>query len=398
MPNAVYALPVISSIGEHQKYLGPNTGVSQNCIDARRNYQTDAIAQSIGVPTAELMNSLDYVFAKYEIPMGLLDKLMIISKMDCLEFLCDESGSMSNTSDQKDSNGRPMTRWMEMRERIKIMIEVLAYIPFKCIEVRFLNRSDVMQIVHAPGEPPQHFIARVYRDIDAMWERGPSGSTPALRAIQQMLNRRQGQFVARYVFSDGVPDGGETEIQQITDLLIRRRDPARNPFTFMSCSENDDDVAWMKLAEELAPYAGEYDDYVSEHKEVCDSQGALFPFSHGIYIVGMLVGALNPTDLDNLDEAIPFSKATMNDLLGYCISDSEYDAYFNGFLTAQLKKPIESSVDRIRVNYARNIWPKHREEFRAAKINSQVPAVQQYQKDLADHSKKSSSGCDCVVQ
>ena len=39
------------------------------------------------------------------------------------------------------------------------------------------------------------------------------------------------------------------------------------------------------------------------------TQGEAIPYSFGFYLVCHLVAALNPTDLDALDESVPFTKA-----------------------------------------------------------------------------------------
>ena len=52
------------------------------------------------------------------------------------------------------------------------------------------------------------------------------------------------------------------------------------------------------------------------------------PLTAGFYLVCHLVAALNPTDLDALDESVPFTKKTMEDLLGRELSPEEYARYF----------------------------------------------------------------------
>jgi hypothetical protein len=50
--------------------------------------------------------------------------------------------------------------------------------------------------------------------------------------------------------------------------------------------------------------------------------------SAGFYLVCTLVAALNPTDLDALDESVPFTKKTLDNLLGRELSGEEYGHYF----------------------------------------------------------------------
>ena len=67
-------------------------------------------------------------------------------------------------------------------------------------------------------------------------------------------------------------------------MLINRPSPERSPFTFMSCTGNDDDVEWMKECEEKAPYCSEFDDYGDESREILKDQGKAFPYSFGLHL------------------------------------------------------------------------------------------------------------------
>lgn len=67
---------------------------------------------------AEMQGALDKVFAKYEIPMGLLNKLLELQTYSAMVFLVDDSGSMGSRTDSMDPVTRqPMTRWQETRFR-----------------------------------------------------------------------------------------------------------------------------------------------------------------------------------------------------------------------------------------------------------------------------------------
>lgn len=63
---------------------------------------------------------------------------------------------------------------------------------------------------------------------------------------------------------------------------------------FFVFTEKDEDVEWMKELEEVAPYASEYDDYVTEKGEVLRDQGDAMPFTKGFYMIGQLVLSFNP--------------------------------------------------------------------------------------------------------
>jgi hypothetical protein len=81
--------------------------------------------------------------------------------------------------------------------------------------------------------------------------------------------------------------------------------------------------------EEAAPFTAEIDDYIAEKAEVLNDQGPAFPYTRGLWLVSQLVAAVNPHDLDAMDESLPFSKYTLDELLGRKHTDEEYKYYFD---------------------------------------------------------------------
>ena len=79
----------------------------------------------------------------------------------------------------------------------------------------------------------------------------------------------------------------------------------------------------------MAPFTAEIDDYVAERAEVLADQGPAFPYTKGLWLLSQLVAAVNPMDLDALDENLPFSKHTLDDLLGRKHTEEEYKYYFD---------------------------------------------------------------------
>jgi hypothetical protein len=49
---------------------------------------------------------------------------------------------------------------------------------------------------------------------------------------------------------------------------------------------------------------------------VVEDQGKAFPYTKGYWIISQLISCINPYDLDAIDENLPFSKATLDDILG----------------------------------------------------------------------------------
>jgi hypothetical protein len=127
-----------------------------------------------------------------------------------------------------------------------------------------------------------------------------------------------------------LPTGASTE--RIGELIRDRKSPQDNPFTFLTCTDDDAQAEWMKEIEEKALWCAELDDFGDEREEVLKDQGAAFPFSYGLWILCNLVAAINPNDLDAIDESYPFSKSTLDNLdnlLGRKVTDTEYRHYFD---------------------------------------------------------------------
>jgi hypothetical protein len=88
------------------------------------------------------------------------------------------------------------------------------------------------------------------------------------------------------------------EQKQVEELVINRQNPINTPITFLSCTGDDEQVEWMKELEEKALFCSEYDDYEDEKREVLGDQGEAMPFTRGFHLIGSLVAAMNPNDLD----------------------------------------------------------------------------------------------------
>jgi hypothetical protein len=110
---------------------------------------------------------------------------------------------MTLISDTTDDFGRPQSRWAEAHGRLKEMIEVLAYVPFNQVEIVFLNRKDRVSL-QRQGRDPKTFYADACRQIDAVFARSASGTTPALEKIRNSLQANPSMNIARWFFGDGM--------------------------------------------------------------------------------------------------------------------------------------------------------------------------------------------------
>jgi len=360
VPNSNYALPIVSNMEDYEKLnndLGP-TPLAEATNASLEMMQDEDLAKDAGMEADEMIDKLGEILGKYEVPIGLTNNLMMLSEFQSLEFIIDDSGSMQLRTDSSDPiTKQPLTRWQEAHQRLKEMMEILAYVPFMQIGIEFLNRKGRISIKRE-GRTPEQLIIDANQKIDSAFARGPSGTTPAFEKLQESLLRGQGVSIARYFFGDGKPNGGQHAIENIIQLLMQRASPESNPVTFISCTNDDEAVEWMKDAEEIAPFCSESDDFMDEAREVAKDQGVGLPFSKGFHLICQLVAAMNPEDLDAMDESVPFTKFTLDNLLGVVHNEESYRHYFNHFVKAQQSRQIDidqrtgmpSKLDTLRKN------------------------------------------------
>lgn len=378
------ALPIVSSMQDHEELNeivvaggGTQWGLAESTNASIEMMQEPDICMAAGMTSDSMVDELGAILNKYEVPLGLVNKLLMLSEFQVLEFIIDDSGSMSLDSDTVDvRTGRPQSRWMEAKVRLKEMLEVLAYVPFEMIDIGFLNRGDRV-VLKREGRDPRTFLADAYSKVDAVFSRGPSGGTPALEKLRDSINRGRGKNIARYFFGDGTPNGGKQAEKEILNLIMNRQDPVNNPMTFISCTNEDSAVEWMKDIEEIAPYCSESDDFADEAQEVLRDQGAALPYSKGFHLVCQLVAAMCPDDLDAMDESVPFTKTTLDNLLGVQHNEESYRHYFNCFQEAQRMRTVHAPSDSLKKSIK---WDDI--QFLRASTAKEIPQVREFKESI----------------
>lgn len=401
------ALPVVSTMADyssiHDAILVTDATVvdatapalADSTIATMEIFQEPEISLAAGfAPTAgegnTMFDQLTALLAPYEVPIGLINKLMLLEEFEVLEFIIDDSESMTLLSDSVDPHSRDrqrlQTRWQEAQNRLLILMEILSHLPIQTIDVLFLNRSDRITITRN-GRDPTSLFHHIRDRIHAVFAVPPSGSTPVRERLDESFQRGRGRAVARYLFCDGAPNGGPPGRRAVVRLLQHRAEPVRNPVTLMSCTDDDAQVEWMKDAEEVVPYCSEYDDYEDERREVLRDQGEALPFTQGFYNIAQLVGAMCPDDLDAMDESVPFTKMTLDNLLGIVHNAATYQHYFSCFLDAQRKRAIQTVVGRRKESDVLKQsfpWRDHYTAFLSTARAQDIPAVQQFQRQLEE--------------
>jgi hypothetical protein len=257
----------------------------------------------------------------------------------------------------------------------------MAFVPIPPVTIEFLNRPAVIELDRT-GKHPHAFISEAWGAIDNLFRQGPSGGTPFYEKIaQSLINPRYlGRRTIRYFFGDGQPNGGLQAVQAIVQMVMNRERPQDNPITLVSCTNEDSEVEWMKQLEEAAPFTSETDDFEDERNEVVADQGIVFPFTNGFYLIALIVGAMNPYDLDAMDESVPFTKYSIDTLLGVQYSQQEYFSYFDNFVQTQARKPMMTALDQIKKSID---WKPYYNDFLTTQgTNNDIPAVLEFKKRI----------------
>jgi hypothetical protein len=294
--------------------------------------------QHVQEPPKSLFDQLIDYFIIYEVPLGLIDKLLELRHYR-LNFLVDDSGSMQLASDAPRSEATVympchghagnMTRLEEEENRLHIFMDILAFIPTKGIQFYFMNTHREIKI-DQHGKSPDAFKQEAHSAIRDAFAHLTMGATPTYRLLTKSFKdaeEHSSDPTAHYLLTDGCPS--DRSADEVGKLIKKRHHPERNPMTLLSCTNVDSECEWMKDIEEIAPYTSECDDFSDEKDEVVKDQGIAFPYTRGFWLICSLVAAMNPHDLDALDESIPLTKFTLDELLGRCHSAAEYSYYFN---------------------------------------------------------------------
>jgi len=336
------AISEVTQLGAPAQFQATlNTIQSQPYVDAFGAKDVDG---------GTLVDGLSDVFQRNEIPIGLMSKLTEF-KGAKIHFKIDDSGSMMSNSNllvsdfcdymkRKVGYTRELyaSRWQEAEDRLHRIIEIFAYVPTGPITLSFFDRiyqGNRITLDHK-GISPEAFIIQAHDAINNFFNTTPGGGTPIYANMKNMIaeaNRTRGGSDCKtmhYLLSDGEPNGGADEIRRIKNLLQSPdRNATLNPFTFLGCSNQRLDYAWMHEMEEAAPFTAALPDYKDEQMEVSKDQGRAFPYSKGMWLLCNVAAAINPNDLDALDQHWPFSKMTLENLLGRGLMVPEYLSYFN---------------------------------------------------------------------
>jgi len=242
------------------------------------------------VLTGVLTSDLETFRAKYEIKpayIPVLEKLAFHRSI----LICDDSGSMNEFADPDSSR---LTRWDELQQMVKIIIEGHAVVGSYC-DIYFINRPGVLHVTN-------------WNQCAPLFVQPPAGFTNTCAVLQQIQQHEvgidMGKAIIIHLLTDGHPTdaGGRENPKQLEDMIINRKFKAKTYFSVVLCT-SDEEVE--KLYRRLDKTAG-VDislNYRGEKKEILGMRGSRFPFSFGDYAAKVMVGSFDKK-MNNLDKPL----------------------------------------------------------------------------------------------
>jgi hypothetical protein len=136
--------------------------------------------------------------------------------------------------------------FLEAENRLHIMIDILAYIPAKHIQICFMNNVNTTLILSHHGRTPESFRQEYHNLVKTTFKSLRLGGTPTLATLKRGFEEAAyyDDPTSHYLLTDGVPT--DSSIEAVSKLIFERANPKRNPLTLISCTNVDSECEWMK--------------------------------------------------------------------------------------------------------------------------------------------------------
>lgn len=163
-----------------------------------------------GLDGGVFLDLLSQWFARYEAPIGLINKLLALSEYK-LNFIIDDSVSMGSDTDvamssattflkTRHSNNKRvccsqknqalMTRWEEAEDRLHILLDVVALIPTGEVCISCLNGKTVLKLAHH-GQGPEAFARDAHEQVSKLFDVGAFQRHANLQRTGERLPRQR---------------------------------------------------------------------------------------------------------------------------------------------------------------------------------------------------------------
>lgn len=203
--------------------------------------------------------------------------------------IADDSGSMR--SPVRDSPVPPppgkhvTSRWDELMNFLQLVTRIACELAEE-VNFHFLNAGPVEKVQR-------------WEQVAPIAARGPTGYTPLLGAMRTVFAKydpaKTEQRLITIIATDGVPSDcppATSASRAVGDLLRGRPSIDKSFVTFLSCTDNDHDIAYIKELDRTIRNVDEVDDYNSERAEVMRARRRVYEhFSVGDWALRAVVGA-----------------------------------------------------------------------------------------------------------
>lgn len=317
----------------------------------------EAKTTDVSMDDDNLEPRLIQLFEERKIPVGLIYRLLLLTE-NKLNFLMHDSGDMNQPTDTMISEAHScvrerltsiglnpnnlLTQWQEAESRLHRFIDLFGHVPTKDVVINTTSGKRML-VLSRKGKTADEFIREAHAQVSKFFTRPPFGNSSILSALMKAFSENK-EKTMHYLFSAGEPSDDtslEKSIANVRALIEKRPNPAYSPLELISCTAKS--AAWMKEVDQTAPFVGESDDDVSEAAEMRKNHGEGFPIpiSQAFLDLCALVAPICP-DLDALDESIPLTKFTIENILNKKITDATYRAYWDQNPNAKMFESLYS--------------------------------------------------------
>ncbi|CAF1363631.1 unnamed protein product [Adineta ricciae] len=235
--------------------------------------------------------ALRHIADKYEIREQFSQKLPLLEHYKII-IVCDDSGSMKTPVDRTNK-----TRWDELREIVKIILEIGVIFDSNGVDIHFLNRPPILRVT----DPTV---------IDEQFSIPPRGYTPLVPVLTRIFSSPEAQRgkdkkVLVFVATDGTPTDakGNVNIDKLEEVMIQVRIAETTHVMFLVCTDDPACVEYLVECDERMTNVDVTDDFFTERERVWRKNGPAYPFSKGDYIAKALLGAIDP-EVDAIDDML----------------------------------------------------------------------------------------------
>lgn len=247
------------------------------------------------------LDKFDVLVQKFEINPEFAIKLRQLEGYEII-IICDDSGSMGTmvTNPSVKDFKNLQSRWEELKQTVKIIIEIASCLDTNGVDLYFLNRNGKKNVSDV-------------RDIDICFANEPQGYTPIVPVLSKILNGlgsiTNEKKVLIIIATDGEPstangmtsDGNISEKTKLYNLL-NSRDPIDKIYvSILACTDDDSVINYLQDWDTKIKNLDVVDDYNTVKNNVIKKYSNKKSFSFGDYVVKTLLGSIDKY-FDEIDE------------------------------------------------------------------------------------------------